>query len=1054
MSPQSFFMGKFLFISALLLTTHTLFTNLPSSAAFSFQYSPETDVVVTGELKRWHPVTLDISGPSASEDDLINPFSDYKLTATFTQGAHSYTIPGYFAADGNAAETSATSGNQWRVHFTPDQTGTWNYTISLVAGTDVAISDDPGAIDAVLIDNLSGSFTISETDKSGRDLRGKGTLRYVGASYLQFANGDWFLKSGIDSPENILAYSDFDGTYTLDAISFIKDFDPHIQDWQSGDPTWQNGKGKGIIGAINYLSDESVNGAFVLINNLGINDSEDEGNDDVWPWVSHDVYDQYDVSKLAQWDILFRHMQEKGMLVHFALQEIDNDLLLNNGDLGRERKLFYREMIARFGYLNAIIWNIGEELRVDRQTNAQRKSYIDYIRANDPYDHPIVAHTWPGDDQYDPIYGDLLGHPNFEGISFQIHLGSEATGDLKVYELTKKWHYNAKNSGRAWAIMMDECCGWKTGVRPWGEDYNLDNVRVDVLWGNLMGGGAGVEWFFGDRKPVQYDLSTEDFRDYELMWAYTRHAISLFHTLPFYEMEPQTNLTVDPEHLVFAKPGELYAIYLREGGAPTLDFRANSGTYRIKWYNPRFGGPFQHGSQATVVVSNGLTSLGLPPGAEDEDWLVLVEKVNASSNVMADFTHAPTPDAPQTIAFSASASQVIGGTIVSYSWDFGDGATSTGAAPTHTYAKAGYYLPAVTVTDSNGNTDVLGKPVIVLPVPGMGEPGLLGEYYNNISLSGTPETRLDPRINFSWGNGIPIRNVNADGFTVRWSGYVLSEFSEMYTFRLTVDDGGRLWVDDELIIDTWDAGGYSNTTASVNLKAGEFHSIKVEMIEESGRSDVFLYWSAPSLPEQIIPEDRLVHAGDTQLPVELISFEGIATNDGVQLSWSTASELNNAGFEIQRAIRSDRSNNSFESIHFVEGSGTTDDPMYYTYTDTPGTGYHFAYRLKQIDFDGAFAFSETIEILPLAPNKTALHPNFPNPFNPVTTITFELPVEDEIVLTILDVTGREVVQLIDSTLPAGKHQAIFDANGLASGIYFYRLKTKHATQSKAMLLSK
>ena len=152
------------------------------------------------------------------------------------------------------------------------------------------------------------------------------------------------------------------------------------------------------------------------------------------------------------------------------------------------------------------------------------------------------------------------------------------------------------------------------------------------------------------------------------MWAYTRHATSIFHTLPFYEMEPQTSLTVDPEHLVFAKPGELYAIYLREGGSPTLDFRANSGTYRIKWYDPRFGGPLQQGSLATVAVSNGLTSLGSPPGAEDEDWLVLVEKIDTSSYVAADFIHAPAPGAPQSITFSASASQAVGGTIVSYNW--------------------------------------------------------------------------------------------------------------------------------------------------------------------------------------------------------------------------------------------------------------------------------------------------------------------------------------------------------------------------------------------------
>ena len=369
-------------------------------------------------------------------------------------------------------------------------------------------------------------------------------------------------------------------------------------------------------------------------------------------------------------------------------------------------------------------------------------------------------------------------------------------------------------------------------------------------------------------------------------------------------------------------------------------------------------------------------------------------------------------------------------------------------------SSAGYYLPSVTVTDNQGLTDVLGKPVIVLPVPGTAEPGLLGEYYNNLTHSGTPETRLDPRINFSWGNGIPIRNVNADGFTVRWSGYVLPAFSETYTFRLTVDDGGRLWIDDELLIDTWDAGGYSNTTASVNMEAGKFHKIKVEMIEASGRSDVFLYWSAPSLPEQVIPENRLVHAGDTQLPVELISFEGIITNDDVVLSWSTASERNNAGFEVQRAIQSGTSQGAFEAIGFVAGNGTSTDANYYTFTDDAFTTHSVFYRLKQLDFDGSFSYSDALEIFPKTPQKTILHTNYPNPFNPVTTIAFELPVEGDISLTVLDVTGRIVARLIDDALPAGRHEAFFDASELASGIYFYRLKTKQSTQTRAMLLSK
>ncbi|CAN0584699.1 unnamed protein product, partial [Laminaria digitata] len=205
-------------------------------------------------------------------------------------------------------------------------------------------------------------------------------------------------------------------------------------------------------------------------------------------------------------------------------------------------------------------------------TDEQRKSYIDYIASIDPYDHAIIGHTWPGDDEYLAVYGPLLGHNTYDGISFQIHDGSDGTGDLKVYNATKEWYNLAKDSGRKWYMTMDECCGWQTGVRPSGEEYNLDDVRVDNLWGNLMAGGSGAEWFFGDRKPIQYDLSTEDFRPFKLMWDYSRYAVDFFHNyLDFHEMEPQTGLSDSEDHLVFAKPGETYVLYLREGLTPDLD---------------------------------------------------------------------------------------------------------------------------------------------------------------------------------------------------------------------------------------------------------------------------------------------------------------------------------------------------------------------------------------------------------------------------------------------------------------------------------------------------
>ena len=154
---------------------------------------------ITGELRKWHKVTLAFDGPSVSENDAVNPFMNYRLDVLFshTLTKKSYNVPGYFAADGNAAETSASSGNQWHCHFAPDEIGEWTFKASFTTGVDVATSTVPGIPTA--FHGLTGVLNIANTNKSGRDLRGKGRLMHVGQHHLQFAETkEWFLKVGPD----------------------------------------------------------------------------------------------------------------------------------------------------------------------------------------------------------------------------------------------------------------------------------------------------------------------------------------------------------------------------------------------------------------------------------------------------------------------------------------------------------------------------------------------------------------------------------------------------------------------------------------------------------------------------------------------------------------------------------------------------------------------------------------------------------------------------------------------------------------------------------------
>ena len=144
----------------------------------SYGASEEADI--WGALKKWHKITITFAGPEASEDAELNPFLDYRLNVTFTKGSKQYVVPGYYAADGDAAETSARTGNKWRVHFVPDEEGRWSYKASFRRGKDISLNNDPKAGKATAFDGVKGTFIIDTTDKRGRDFRGKGFLKYVG----------------------------------------------------------------------------------------------------------------------------------------------------------------------------------------------------------------------------------------------------------------------------------------------------------------------------------------------------------------------------------------------------------------------------------------------------------------------------------------------------------------------------------------------------------------------------------------------------------------------------------------------------------------------------------------------------------------------------------------------------------------------------------------------------------------------------------------------------------------------------------------------------------
>lgn len=191
------------------------------------------------------------------------------------------------------------------------------------------------------------------------------------------------------------------------------------------------------------------------------------------------------------------------------------------------------------------------------------------------------------------------------------------------------------------------------------------------------------------------------------------------------------------------------------------------------------------------------------------------------------------------------------------------------------------------------------------------------------------------------------------------------------------------------------------------------------------------------------------------IPVELTSFTASVVGSDVKLLWETASELNNSGFSIERKY----SNTEFMEVGFVPGFGTTSEPKSYSFTDNNLRSGIYSYRLKQIDFDGTFTYSDEVNVEVIAPASFSLDQNYPNPFNPSTRISFSLAVDSKVSLKIFDILGQEVTSLINQDLTQGVHTYDFNAAGINSGVYFYKLEAtgvngNEFTDVKKMILVK
>jgi hypothetical protein len=612
--------------------------------------SPATAQQVTAAGATFEVVTLTMPGPELDERSGLNPFADVRLEWILSVGGRSWTVPGYFAGCGDAADNSCTGGKLWRAHFVPPIAGDYSWRVEFRTGADMAIAPARGK--QLAGHGAIGTFRVA--GQSADPIRARGLLQYAGENYYRFAgDGSIFFKFGPDAPENMLAYNDFDAT--PDYKGFRKSWQAHASDLREDGRSYlwgSEGRGAGLLGMFDYLADAGVNSVSMLLWNAGGDDRN------VFPhllsvqadkfqslapeaqWSEGLVQDRFDLSRLDQWQRALSYADKRGLHLHFKLQETENDSFMDGGALGRTRKLYLREMVARFGHFLALTWNLGEE---NVQHPGDIRHMAAYLDALDPYDHPIVLHSYPDQKQrYLPFLGQdsALNGLSLQGRQDDI---SDLRGDVIG------WSQAARLAGKPMVMSYDEPgrADGGAGVDPDYPDARLPARRAlsldpdvflrDGLWNALTAGASGVEAYYGYLTGCS-DLDCQDHRTRARLWREGKEALDFFRVHVgerANRMIPGDYMTQASDDYVFAEPGEFYVIVpgkdqveLVTGGMP--------GRFSVRWFDRTLGGPLQVGSVAEVISQERNTPIGTPPTGGSGKWVAVVSRIDTGIHVEAE----------------------------------------------------------------------------------------------------------------------------------------------------------------------------------------------------------------------------------------------------------------------------------------------------------------------------------------------------------------------------------------------------------------------------------
>lgn len=492
-----------------------------------------------GEFSKWASIEIVLPGPASNSASTPNPFSLLVDVAFEGPGGKKITVPAFYDGDGRGKQ----EGSIWKVRFSAEEEGPWSFSSS---------SFNPR------LHGYSGSFLVTKNFPDTQGFYRWGRLEAIGTAqnnirYLKFRDGPFWLKAGCDDPENFLGSAG------------------HFNTMEER------------IAAINYLASKGVNSLYIMTHNL-------EGDDnDVWPWLGSTSAmaktnggsdARFDIPKLHEWRQLFEYMQHAGVVPYIVLED---DSAWSGYDHGR----YYREIVARFGDLPALLFNLGEE-HDENYSLAEALAFMQQLTHIDPYRHPRGIHN--------------VNHPSAQYIDApQIDFTSIQTKPETPFthnELTTKW--------------LDQCKARQRRPLMVGIDEGRPEEERPEWWESYLAGGV---WEIHVKPPYDRPLS-----NWDTCWTQLGGTRAFMESVPFWRMEQHNQLVKSGQAFCLAHPSEVYAFYLPKGGEIVVDLPSGF-KYLAGWWNPANGadGTFE----GQVVLKGGRQTLQAPG---EGDWALRIER--------------------------------------------------------------------------------------------------------------------------------------------------------------------------------------------------------------------------------------------------------------------------------------------------------------------------------------------------------------------------------------------------------------------------------------------